>query len=110
MRQKLWVGVIFLALLGSQLGIAVGVNEWRADTGPQGSPGEQGARGPRGQQGTAGLPGPAGASFHVDRPGSAEIPIYSTLDTLSGYDLEYCLESLSNAQEYGWVVPAAACP
>ena len=28
MRQKLWFGFIFLALLGSQFGIAVGVSEW----------------------------------------------------------------------------------
>ena len=107
MRQKLWLGVIFLALLGSQFGIAVGVNEWRADTGAQGPPGEQGARG---LTGVAGSPGPAGSSLHVERPEPAEIPIYSTFDTLAGYDLEYCLESLSNAQEYGWAIPAAACP
>lgn len=109
--MKLWFGVIFLALLGLQFGIAVGVNEWRAETGPQGPPGEQGARGLtgiQGQQGIAGVPGPAGSSLHVER--SAEIPIYSTSDILAGYDLEYCLESLSNAQEYGWIVPAAACP
>ena len=31
MQQKLWLGVIFLMVLGSQFGIAVAVHEWRSD-------------------------------------------------------------------------------
>lgn len=34
MRKKLWLGIIALAILGSQFGIAVIVTEWRSNNEP----------------------------------------------------------------------------
>jgi len=45
MRKKLWLGVIVLAILGSQFWIAFAVTEWRGDVGPPGPRGEQGLQG-----------------------------------------------------------------
>ena len=71
--KRIWVPVAILAVLLSQFGVAIGVNEWLAEPGPAGSQGEEGAigaTGPAGPQGMRGVEGSVGPIGPRGFPGS----------------------------------------
>ena len=101
--MKLLVAFLILAWVGSAA-ISYGVVELTGG-GPDGEQGVQGRQGDTGRQGMQGLSGPEGPQgprgFTGDT-GSQGI----TLSTTSNYDLEYCVDKLADAINFGNIVPA----